>query len=203
MDQPATGNPLLSAEEYEQQRPDLPDGGRWTELAAGRLVRLSPPDPLHGTAVLNLGKAFARFAPSRPDGYACFELGLIVGRGPDTVWHPAASYFVGGEPFAEVDRVITATRPVLVVEVTSSSDRRCGMTERIGRWHAWGVPVVWTLDPHTREARVCVLAQPPRTLTERETLTGTGPLVELRIVVGELFAEPEWWSTGRPNGSPR
>ncbi len=49
---PATS--MITAEEFADTRYELPDGGRWSQLAGGVVVSLEPPDLSHGTAVMNL-----------------------------------------------------------------------------------------------------------------------------------------------------
>src|SRR5579871_5633979 len=110
---------LLTAEQFGDQFFELPEGGRWTELIEGRLVELSPPDDAHGNVVRNLSKSLALYAQTSQRGYACFELGLIVRRDPDTVRFPAACYFVTGERFAESDKFLTDVCPALVIEIAS------------------------------------------------------------------------------------
>ncbi len=39
---------LVTAEEFANTKYDLPEGGRWTELFAGRILTLQPPDEVHG-----------------------------------------------------------------------------------------------------------------------------------------------------------
>ena len=184
---------LLTAEQFAAARDELPEAGRWSELIAGKVVTLSPPDTEHGTTVLNLSKAVA--VCSRPDqgGYACFGLGLVVKRGPDTVRFPAMSFFSGGPAFAESDKLLTETRPALVVEVPSSNDRRRGLADRIADWLAWGVKHVWVLDPQAQQAHVFGLHQQPRRLSALETLHGGDPLPGFQTKVGEFFQEPQWW----------
>src|SRR5689334_6584422 len=98
---------LLTAEEFAHSKYDLPDGGRWTELVEGQVKAYSAVDDIHGNVVRNLSAALANHAQQTQQGYAGFELGLIVSRGPDTVRCPAISYFVDGERFAELDKIVT------------------------------------------------------------------------------------------------
>src|SRR5690242_16829515 len=107
----------LDAEQFAEQKYDLPEGGRWTELVSGKVVVLSPPDDAHGNIVRNLSKSLADYAHQSQLGYACFELGLIVSRCPDTVRCPAACYFTSGERFAEADKAVTDACPAVVVEI--------------------------------------------------------------------------------------
>jgi hypothetical protein len=75
---------IMTAENFADERSELPDAGQWAELIRGVPVTLAPPDIEHGTIVLNLSKAFSTYVHSGGPGYACFDLGLIVERRPDT-----------------------------------------------------------------------------------------------------------------------
>lgn len=191
---------FLTAEQFAEQRDELPEGGRWTELHAGKVVTLSPPDSEHGTTVLNLSKAIAELSKSKPQGYACFGLGLIVARRPDSVRVPALCFYSDGPAFAESDKVVSETRPALVVEVASSNDRRRGLADRIKQWLDWGVRMVWILDPHAKQAHVFELDCQPRRLSSHETLTGGSVLSGFQSNVGDLFKEPDWWR-GKPTST--
>lgn len=187
---------LLTAEQFAEQKDHLPDGGRWAELVAGRVVTLEPPDDAHGTTVLNLSKAIASHMgrpQSADEGYACFDVGLIVARDPDTVRAPAMSWFNRGERFSEADKTITDTTPALVVEVASTNDRRRDVRRRVEEYHAWGVQMVWVIDPPETQVHVCPRGSRARQVSEHETLIGTPILAGFRIPVSDLFAVPSWW----------
>ncbi|HEY2252839.1 MAG TPA: Uma2 family endonuclease [Planctomycetaceae bacterium] len=184
---------VLTAEQFAATRHELPDGGRWTELIAGRPVLLSPPSVEHGNAVLNLGKALADFSQSGQGGYACFDLGLVIARNPDTVLFPAACFFWTGAMFAESDKIVTEARPTLIVEVASSNDRRRGLTERIGGWLNWGASLVWLFDPHARTVHVFEKERAVQPLAEHEFLNGGSVLPGFQTSVGNLLKEPGWW----------
>ena len=134
------------------------------ELVRGQVEVLETPDLLHGAIVLNLTKAFAAYLQQAPDeqGYACFEIGLIVAREPDTVRRPAVSFFVGGERFAELDHAVTQTRPALVVEIGSTNDRRRAMRDRVESYLNWGVRTVWVADTLAKAVHCIRAGQPPR-----------------------------------------
>ena len=183
---------LMTAEEFVAQREELPDGGRWVELAAGKLVTLSPPTVEHGTAVLNFSKALARHAQTERGGYACFELGLLVIRRPDTLLFPAVSYFATGPMFCESDKVLTETRPSLIVEVASTNDRRRGMEQRAASWLNWGVPVVWVLDPQQKQAHVVEQGRGGQRLAEHQELLGQAVLPGFHLRIADIFQEPAW-----------
>ena len=184
---------LLTAEQFIAGRHELPDGGRWTELIAGRPILLSPPTVEHGSAVLNLGKALADYSQKSRDGYACFELGLMVARNPDTVQFPAASFFMSGSMFAESDKVLTETRPALVIEMASSNDRRRRLDDRVSGWQKWGVPLVWVLDPHAKQVHVFENGRACQPVTEHDLLVGGSVLSGFKTSISNLFKEPGWW----------
>ena len=192
-------NSLMTAEKYAAQRHELPDGGRWVELVAGETQVLDPPDVAHGNVVLNLSKAFAEHLHRAPkdSGYACFDLGLIVARDPDSIRFPAMSFFAGTRPFEEADHEVTATRPVWVVEIASTAGRRSTMRDRVASYLAWGVETVWVVDPVERELNVLSAGPRREQIRENETAEGPSATQGFRVHVGSLFAEPQWWRGNR------
>jgi Uma2 family endonuclease len=186
---------LLTANEFLDLRFDLPESGQWSELSAGQMVHLQPPDLDHGNTILNLSKKLAVFA-ARSNGYPCFDLGLQIETNPDTVWFPAVSYFVGGPRFAETDRAITRTVPAAVLELASTADRRKLMADRVRRYFEWGIELAWIIDPAERTVNVAssTSSQDSSCYGLTDQLQGTGPLLGLDLPVAELFAEPAWWS---------
>lgn len=184
---------LLTAAEFAERKFDFPEGGRWTELVAGRLVHLEPPDDAHGNFVRTMSAALGRYAHASGQGYACFELGLIVRRSPDTVRCPPICYFKTGERFAEQENVVTETRPALVVEIASSNDRRREMTARVTGYLEWGVPLVWVADPPAQQIVAFEPGRGQQQVAEWQTLFGGSVLDGFSCPVAELFADPAWW----------
>lgn len=187
---------LLTAAEFAEQLLDLPEGGRWAELHAGEVVTLDPPDEAHGNIVLNLSKALGAYLGERrnePVGYACFDIGVIVGRNPDTVQRPAVSFFSDRGLFAESDNLVTDAVPQLVVEAATTRSRRRETTSRVERYHQRGVECVWVADPVDGVVHVCHQGSTPRQFTERRALEGSPFLPGFSLTVAEVFAEPDWW----------
>jgi Uma2 family endonuclease len=184
---------LLTAEEFAALAEGDEFEPRWTELVSGRVISLEPPALEHGAVVLNLTKAIARYLQRAQDenGYACFEIGLVVARNPDTVRCPPVSFFVGGERFAELDHRLTETRPVFVVEIASTNDRRREMRERVESYLKWGVRTVWVADPAERAVHVMQSGRPPRLFSGEQSVPGYPVFGDLRVGVSELFAMPE------------
>jgi Uma2 family endonuclease len=191
---------VMTAEEFVEQRFEFPETGQWSELEAGQVVHLQPPDVDYGTVVLNLSKALAEFARSTASGYACFDLGLQLRSDPDTVRFPAISYFSDGPRFAESDRAITSAVPALVVEIASTADRRRRQPERTRDYLAWGVSAVWIVDPQPQVVDVVQPDRPARGVTAAEWLVGPAALYDFRIRVSALFEDPPWWNARRSPG---
>jgi Uma2 family endonuclease len=187
--------PVMSVDEFLEQRFDLPESGQWSELVQGRLVHLQPPDLDHGNTVLNLSKILAEHA-LEAEGYSCFDLGLVLEREPDTLWFPSVSYFEGGPRFAETDNEVSETVPAAVIELASTADRRRTMAARSRRYLAWGVQEVWIVDPAEKSVQLVGADQPgpPRCWSRGETVAAGGCFAGLELRVDELFAEPAWWS---------
>jgi Uma2 family endonuclease len=184
---------ILTVEQFVAGRDELPDGGRWTELVAGKPVILSPPTMEHGTAVLNLSKAMAEYTQKMQQGYACFELGLVVARNPDTVHFPAVCFFTTGGIFAEADKIVTETRPSLVIEVASTNDRRRELEQRLKLWLEWGVKLVWVLDPQEKLVHAFEKGCAAKRLTDEQLLSGESILSGFEVGVGALFKAPAWY----------
>lgn len=191
----------MTAEEFVASRHELEEGGRWSELILGEPVNLVAPPPKHGTAVLNITKAIADYVQQTMVGYACFELGLVVKRAPDSVYCPPISYFVAGSRWEEMDKEITETRPALVIEMASSRDRRQSIPPRVSQYLDWGVAVVWVVD--TESQNVCVhTASGSAMFDSQESLESSAewinascdaPVLEgFRIAVEDVFREPDF-----------
>lgn len=170
----------------------LEDGQRWMELVRGRLIRLSPPDEVHGNAVRNLSHALSECFRRERGLFACYELGLITAFDPDTVRCPAISCFRVDGGIGELDRLTTERVPELVIEVASSNDRREAMSDRIQGYVDWGVPAIWVFDPESQHAHVFVEGETPRMLKENERVIGGTVVPGFGITVSDVFADPKW-----------
>ncbi|HET6328590.1 MAG TPA: Uma2 family endonuclease [Planctomycetaceae bacterium] len=187
--------PILTAEEFAV----LGAGGdedldvQRAELLQGRLSILEAPDLIHGAVVLNFSKALAAYLHKAPDeqGYAAFEIGLIVSRGPDTVRRPPVSVFVGGERFAELDRTTTDTRPALVLEIASTNDRRRMMRDRVESYLNWGVRTVWVVDTAEKTVYGIQQGKPPRTFSGDQSIPGSPVFADFKLPVSALFVMPD------------
>jgi len=197
----------MTAEEYADQKYDLPDGGRWSELIAGEPVILEQPSDAHGNVIRNLSRVLAKWIEETQTGYACFELGIIVQRAPDTVLCPAVSYFVAGNRWVETDKVVTDKMPALIIEVASTVDRRRNMPVRISHYRNCGIPVAIVIDPqeqkiaiHTHADRLKVLGREDVLVGQSDWLdrsTASPLLAGFEVPVSDIFQQPEWWEWAR------
>jgi Uma2 family endonuclease len=185
--------PLLTAEAFAELENQEDFDLQRAELVRGAVSVLGTPDLLHGAVVLNFSKALAAYLHKSPDeqGYAAFEIGLIIARGPDTVRRPAISLFVGGERFAELDRLVTETRPALVIEVASTNDRRRAMRDRVESYLDWGLRTVWVVDTQEKSLHLIQQGRPPRIFSEKQSVPGAPVFADFRLDVGSLFEMPQ------------
>lgn len=181
----------MTVEQFLDQRGEMPEGGQWAELHAGVPVFLEPPDVDHGTVVLNLSKALSTYFHSVEAGYACFDLGLHVGRQPDTVFFPAVSVFLKGQRFAESDNAVTANVPALVIDVLSTPDRQQGVEQRVAQYHRWGVPGIWLINQKTKTVQLHD-ERGTQNLDAEMLLENIPQLPGFRVPVNELFTVPDW-----------
>lgn len=180
---------LLTPEQYEER---LIEGDRWIEVVAGRLVRLEAPDEVHGDVVRNLARPLATYLKSAQDICACFELPLILSREPATIRCPAISCFQSQDRFAETEKLMTDTRPALVIEVASTNDRRDGMSDRVKSYLDAGIRAVWVIDPITRHVHQFHPPTRGMMLKETQTLRGDPVLPGFEMPVVDLFQQPQW-----------
>ncbi|MCH2201829.1 MAG: Uma2 family endonuclease [Fuerstiella sp.] len=187
---------LMTAQEFVETRHTFPEGGRWHELHSGRPVLLESPNDEHGTVVLNLSRAMARWFSSQTaefSGYAAHDVGIHVETAPDTVLMPPVSYFDKGNRFGQSDLLIATLVPKLVVEIASSNDRRQLVRERTLMFLNHGVECVWITDPFKREVQILERGAHTLVLGDHQTLDGGDQLPGFELTVAELFTQPDWW----------
>lgn len=187
---------LMTADEFTETKHTMPEGGRWHELHSGRPVLLESPNDEHGTVVLNLSRALAKWFSQQTaefTGYAAHDVGLLVETCPDTVLSPPISYFDEGDRFGQSDLVIASLVPRLVVDIASSNDRRRLMRERALMFLKHSVECVWIPDPFKREVQVLQRGTHTLALGERHSLSGGRLLPGFELSISALFAQPSWW----------
>jgi len=188
-----TESPIYTAEQLLETRLEEPEEGRWMELDQGKMINLDPPDVAHGTIVLNLSKVLSVYLHQVDHGYACFELGLLIKRNPDTVRFPAVSIFQTGSRFEETDKAISERKPTAIIEVASTNPRRQVMSDHVSEYVNWGVELILVIDPHAKEVLEYLPGRGSEVIDSKGKITGGAVLPDFVMKVEDLFKEPEWW----------
>jgi Uma2 family endonuclease len=157
------------------------------ELVKGRFIAMAPVGHPHGTVeatiALELGQFVRRYGQGR---VMSGEIGIITGRGPDTVRGADVAY-ISNRRLAEAkaDGYLDVA-PELVVEVVSPNDRWTQINEKVLEYLTCGVDEVWVVDPRTRQV-ACYGAAAVRTYDAEDTLTAPDILPGLSLLVAALF----------------
>ena len=159
------------------------------ELIRGELIMMSPAGFDHGRFAVNVGSALANFVKARSLGsVVSAETGFRIAHDPDTVRAPDVA-------FVRADRIppggvkgFFQGAPDLAVEVVSPGDRPSEVMAKAQDWLQAGCPMVWVVDPETRNVSVYSSRKEVAILTAADTLTGGDVLPEFSILIAEVFA---------------
>jgi Uma2 family endonuclease len=196
--QTTTPTKLLTAEEFYEWANRPEHRGRIFELERGRIVEMSRPGKLHGLICANVTGILRNYAIQRGKGYPCSnDTGIVVARGPDTVRGPDVLFFEDVENVEEVEEKYGETPPVLAVEVLSPNDTHGTVMRRVLELMAFGVRIVWVLDPDARNVAVHYPGVKDRVVEEGAELTGNDVLPDFRCAVADFFNLP-----GKPRQVP-
>jgi Uma2 family endonuclease len=131
----------------------MPDDGQRHELVRGELRTMSPSGAEHGwVAAKIIGSLIQHVDQHRSGRVYAADAGFRIGRNPDTVRAPDAS-------FVRDDRVVDTRGffegpPDLAVEVISPSDSYSEVDEKTLEWLRAGVRAVLIVNPRTETVRV-------------------------------------------------
>ncbi|MCA9039297.1 MAG: Uma2 family endonuclease [Planctomycetaceae bacterium] len=182
---------LLTLEEYLEQRYDLTDEGRWHDLVAGKLVDREQPSDAQGLAILNLtrllGNYFLQTAAEQP-AYACFELGLVLSREPDSVRFPAISVYRDGNRFEHLDELTTDQLPLLAIDHARNPTANSELAREYLRN---GIQAVWLIDCQAKSLEVYHGSEEIELELHQIEYAPESELPGLRIAIAELFPEPD------------
>ena len=154
--------PTLTADGFVELNPDPP-----CELEDGILYAEPFATMTHGVTVTDCGSVLHDLADADGDLVPGSRVGMLMGRGPDTVMGVDVSLW-GRAAEGEDDNWLT--EPIrLGVEVLSAFDDEHEVLRRFGRLFDFGVPELWLADPETRSVRVCVPGRSPRRYDIGET----------------------------------
>ncbi len=178
-------NKLMTAEELER----VPDDGYQYELIEGVVHRMAPasfePSSLAARVLTRIGSYVEEGGLGEVTGA---DGGYVLGRDPDTVLAPDVA-FVRAErvPSPEERQHFALVAPDLVVEVVSPSDRVRDVDDKVRRYVAAGVPVVWVFDPRRRTVTVQRPNAAPLVLGAEDVLEGEDALPGFRLPLSDLF----------------
>lgn len=168
----------------------MPDDGYRYELVEGELRKMTPAGSEHGLLANEIGWLLTEHVKRCELGQVFgAETGFRIGRNPDTVLAPDAS-FVRKERIAAVGipKEYFPEGPALVVEVISPEDTAQEVDEKMRRWLAAGVELGWVIYPRGRTVTVYRGLDDIRVLTANDSLDGESVIPGFRYRVGDLFA---------------
>ncbi len=141
----------LTAEELLAR--SIPD--KRVELVRGVLIVREPAGYAHGRVAMNLAVRLATYVESAAAGQVfAAETGFTLARGPDTVRAPDIAFVRRDRLPDPVTQGFPDLAPDLVVEVLSPDDRPGEVLAKVADWLTAGTPLVWTVDPQRRVARI-------------------------------------------------
>ena len=181
------GERLLTIADVDDLPTDLPSGDVRYELEDGRLIVMSPTGASHGNVESNL--AYLLTVAKRKVGgrVFCGEVGIVLGRGPDTLFGGDLAYYAAASlPVRETREGYIETPPDIVVEIRIKNDRPARIGHKIDRYLDAGVKEVWSVDPAARAVVIRRLGVGPRRFAGDEILT-TDLIPGFEFPLAEVF----------------
>ncbi len=179
---------LLTAEELLA----LPDDGTDRWLLAGKL-RPGPPsrkDRFHAAALANLAALLGNWLDTqpRPRGEVLARVGIIFGRGPDTVVDIDLAVLDAQviSALAEDTEFIEGV-PTLAVEILGLGETIGYVNEKIDVYQSARVPHVWIADPRWKTVTVHRTDGDPELLNVHDDLSAEPHLPGFRVPVKSFF----------------
>lgn len=174
---------------YTAEQAQVAAGAAAWELIDGVLLDMSPPGGEHGGCVDNLHFALGSHVRGRQLGKLfAAETGFLLARDPDTLLAPDLAFIAEARVPRPLPKSWMQTVPDLIVEVVSPSDRIGDVTDKVGKWLAAGVRLVWIIYPAWRSVQVHRPGCEVRLLSESAVLEGDDVVPGFRMQVRELFA---------------
>jgi Uma2 family endonuclease len=179
---------LLTAADLAAMPDELPSGSVRYELWEGELRVMPLPVYEHGRASASLIGALMALGQWRGHGEATGEIGILLGRDPDTVVGPDAAFLTSEQlPPRRSPEGFLETMPALMAEVRSKNNTWKSIDEKVQRYLALGCRLVWVLDPKRRRVLVHRPGQEPQVLAQEDVLTADGVIPDFEIPVSRLF----------------
>jgi Uma2 family endonuclease len=163
----------------------LPEDGNKYELVYGELWVTPAPTDRHETILARLTRVLCPYVQAQ-------RLGLV--------YHPRAVFRVGRKVEVEPDLMVrlphpdprgsweTAPRPILVVEVVSTSSRRRDHGAKRELYLEKKIPEYWIVDGDAESITVIVPGCDPLVVTDRMTWSPAGASEPLTFEVAQILA---------------
>ena len=167
----------------------LPDDGWRDELIDGELHRTAPAGFEHGIIGLRFGRFLGAFVDEHDLGVVtAAETGFYVSHDPLTILAPDAAFYRADRlPPPDQRQGFANVIPDLVVEVVSPSDAPGEVEDKVARYLAAGVPLVWVAYPRRRAVRAHRPGREPLNYPDGTILDGGAVLPGFRLPVSDLF----------------
>jgi len=162
--------------------------GHHYQLIDGELIDMIPPGGEHGGMTMdlttyvnvhilsqNLGRGFAA------------ETGFLVARDPDTVLAPDFAFIAHERLPIPMPRGYVPIVPDLVLETRSPHDTRREVADKVARWLALGVRLVWEMDPSAHRLTVYRPNQAPVAFGPLDPLEGGDVLPGFSLRLSLVF----------------
>jgi Uma2 family endonuclease len=178
---------LLTAGELADL-PDMLDGKAVKyELEEGDLIIMAPPGAQHGRRQAMITRYLMTDAEERGLGIVFSEVGVVLGRRPDTVFGPDAAFVLKASmPVTYTKEGYLATIPKILVEIQSKVDTLPEMRAKRAKYFAAGVKEVWWQHRDGKRITVATV-DGERVLDECDELTSS-ILPGFSVQVGKLFS---------------
>jgi len=179
-----------TAEEFEK----LPEFNGRYELLDGKLVEKTMPGYEHSWIALIIIKLYLEFDPKMKLGTMLQEASTKLG--PKNVPQPDVSFWQASRrPNPRTKEA--GPRPGLAIEIWSPSDLESVTAlkearDKVIRYLAAGVPLVWAINPGNQTVEVYHIGQlEPQTLTLNDTLAGEEIIPGFALLIQKLFEDEE------------
>lgn len=182
-------NGPFTRNEFLDVRPDLPEAGQWAELNGGEIELFEAPDTDHGLVVSHLT---SKLAPLAMNGTPVFRPTLELSSEPSTLRVPAVAYYSAPGRFDLMDADAIREVPAWVIEIASTGDRRRAVAARIAAYRAWGISLIWVIDP--RDRQLVVVNESTRGQFDDASQVSAEPVAPVTFPLSDLFVEPSWWT---------
>ncbi len=170
---------------------EMPSDNMRHELVKGELRTMVPSGGEHGWLVMQLAAPLLQYVKRKRLGWVVgADVGFVLTRNPDTVRAPDAAFIskthfsTGGLP-----KKFVPFAPDLAVEIISPSERAGEVQEKVDDYLNSGCEMVWLIYPTKKTVIVHRPKQRPKTLTEKDILSGADVVPGFEIPVGEIFEE--------------